>query len=72
MIDATLLDILACPACKRAVRLENEHLVCVQCGRRYPIREGIPVMLLDQVDSLRDSTRPSPTPPRPISASSCS
>ena len=41
MIDAKLLEILACPACKTEVRLEGDRLVCVQCGRRYPIRDGI-------------------------------
>ena len=50
MIDEKLLAILACPACKTAVRLEQERLVCVQCGRRYPIREGIPVMLIEEAE----------------------
>ncbi|MBI3022050.1 MAG: Trm112 family protein [Candidatus Omnitrophica bacterium] len=50
MIDPTLLEILACPACKTAVRLENERLVCVTCGRRYPIRDGIPVMLIEEAE----------------------
>ena len=50
MIDQKLLDILACPACKTAVKLEADRLVCVQCGRRYPIREGIPVMLIEEAE----------------------
>ncbi|MBI4340772.1 MAG: Trm112 family protein [Candidatus Omnitrophica bacterium] len=50
MIDKALLDILACPVCKTAVKLENDRLVCVQCGRRYPIREGIPVMLVEEAE----------------------
>jgi hypothetical protein len=50
MIDPQLLEILACPACKTAVRLEGERLVCVQCGRRYPIRDGIPVMLIEEAE----------------------
>ena len=50
MIDKELLDILACPACKTPVRLEGERLVCAQCGRRYPIRDGIPVMLIDEAE----------------------
>jgi uncharacterized protein YbaR (Trm112 family) len=50
MIDKELLDILACPACKADVRLENDKIVCVSCGRRYPIREGIPVMLIDEAE----------------------
>ena len=50
MIDQQLLDILACPACKTAVKLEADRLVCVQCGRRYPIRDGIPVMLIEEAE----------------------
>lgn len=51
MIDPHLLEILACPACKTAVRLEGERLVCASCGRRYPIRDGIPVMLIEEAES---------------------
>jgi len=52
MIDKELLDILACPKCKTAVKLEGEKLVCQnpQCGLRYPIRDGIPVMLIDEAE----------------------
>ena len=48
MIDQELLAILACPVCKTSVRLQGDRLVCEQCGRRYPIRDGIPVMLVDE------------------------
>ena len=50
MIDPKLLEILACPACESRppVKLEHEMLVCTECGRRYPIRDGIPIMLVDQ------------------------
>jgi uncharacterized protein len=50
MIDQELLDILACPLCKTPVRLEGDRLVCDTCGRRYPIRDGIPVMLIDEAE----------------------
>ena len=50
MIDQQLLEILACPVCKTAVRLEGDTLVCTACGRRYPIRDGIPVMLVDEAE----------------------
>lgn len=39
--------LLACPLCKQAVRREGERYVCGECGRRYPIVRGIPVMLAD-------------------------
>jgi len=52
MISQALLDILACPACedRPPVRLDRDaqEIVCDRCGRRYPIREGIPVMLVDE------------------------
>lgn len=50
MIDQDLLEILACPACKTPVHLEGDRIVCDTCGRRYPIREGIPVMLIDEAE----------------------
>lgn len=50
MIDPKLLEILACPVCKTEVKLEQDRLVCAQCGRRYPIRDGIPVMLVEEAE----------------------
>lgn len=56
MIDQKLLEILACPLCKTEVKLEGDphtgasRLVCVQCGRRYPIRDDIPVMLIEEAE----------------------
>jgi len=50
MIDPKLLEILACPVCKTAVKLEGDRLVCVACGRRYPVRDGIPVMLVEEAE----------------------
>ncbi|MEX2425203.1 MAG: Trm112 family protein [Thermomicrobiaceae bacterium] len=49
-ISDELLDILACPACKTPVRLEREKLVCDECGRRYRIDDGIPIMLIDEAE----------------------
>ena len=49
-VDKELLEILACPLCKTPVREEGERLVCTQCGRRYPVRDGIPVMLIDEAE----------------------
>ncbi len=44
--DARLLAILACPACHGVIVLENGGLACKGCGRRFPIVDGIPVMLV--------------------------
>lgn len=50
MIDKELLDILACPACKADVRLEGDRIVCQKCGRRYPVKDDIPIMLIDEAE----------------------
>lgn len=57
-ISQELLDILACPACKTPVTLEGEELVCGQCARRYPIRNDIPVMLIEEGDKGRETFQP--------------
>jgi uncharacterized protein len=49
-ISKDLLDILVCPLCKATVELKADQsgLKCVQCKRVYPIRDDIPVMLIDE------------------------
>jgi uncharacterized protein len=49
-ISKELLDILACPLCKEEVHLTSDGagLKCVKCHRVYPIRDDIPVMLIDE------------------------
>lgn len=47
-LDPALLEILACPACRAALRVEGEELVCTGCGRAYPVRDDIPVLLVDE------------------------
>ncbi len=48
-IDTTLLSLLGCPACddRPPLRQEGNALVCVACGRRYPIRDGLPEVLVE-------------------------
>jgi len=49
-IDTRLLEILACPGCRGEVRVVagETGLECVGCGRIYPVRDGIPVMLVEE------------------------
>jgi uncharacterized protein YbaR (Trm112 family) len=49
-IDAELLEILACPNCKTPVTLvkDGTGLRCDTCRRVYPIKDDIPVMLIDE------------------------
>jgi uncharacterized protein YbaR (Trm112 family) len=50
MIPQDLLEILVCPECKKPLvyRADTDTLKCPQCRRVFPIRDGIPVMLLDE------------------------
>lgn len=50
MIDKELIDILACPACKGDVELIKDKIVCKKCAKRYPVRDGVPVMLIDEAE----------------------
>jgi uncharacterized protein YbaR (Trm112 family) len=49
-IDPRLLEMLACPACRGEIEPEPDAagLACRGCGRVYPVRDGIPVMLVDE------------------------
>jgi len=58
-INEQLLAVLACPACKAKVDLRGEQIVCTGCGRRYPIRDDIPVMLLSEAIEPDDGREPS-------------
>ena len=52
MIDRMLLSILACPACQADVVEKDDKIACTnaKCALKYPIREGIPVMLVDEAE----------------------
>lgn len=51
VVDPALLELLACPACHGRLRQEGERLVCGGCGRRYPVRDGIPVLLVEEAEA---------------------
>jgi uncharacterized protein len=46
-VDPELMEILACPHCRGAVREADSALRCEECGRSYPIR-SVPVMLVEE------------------------
>jgi uncharacterized protein YbaR (Trm112 family) len=50
LIDPDLAEILVCTVCHGALRqdVEASRLVCTVCGRSYPVRDGIPIMLVDE------------------------
>lgn len=53
-ISQDLLDILACPKCKGEVRLNaaGDGLICQACSLMYPIKDDIPIMLIDEAVKL--------------------
>lgn len=62
-LDADLLEILACPcpahASLRVGTPEDAHadyLTCTSCDRRFPVRDGIPVLLLDEAEGGPDGS----------------
>jgi hypothetical protein len=53
-ISRELLDILACPKCKGDIHLNEtkDGLICDACRLLYEIREGVPVMLIDEAKKI--------------------
>nr|WP_242686391.1 Trm112 family protein [Aeromicrobium sp. IC_218] len=53
-IDPGLLDILVCPQCRSTLFVDDDRseLVCNACSLAYPVRDDIPVMLIDEARQL--------------------
>lgn len=53
-ISKELLEILACPKCKHSVELDDEkqRIICRNCNVFYEIRDGIPIMLIEEAKPL--------------------
>jgi uncharacterized protein len=54
VLDERLLEILVCPKCRGELehRVGPEELICRDCELRYPVEDGIPVMLIDEAQPL--------------------
>jgi len=71
MINKELLAILRCPSCVKEkdgfLKLyKDEWLICLDCGRKYPIIDEIPVMLIDEGDkwiNIKEEDLQIPPPP---------
>lgn len=74
MVHPDLLEILRCPVCVREAGKQglltlthDTWLVCQDCGRKYPIVEDIPVMLIDEGDKwVSTKVEDLPVPPPPV------
>ena len=64
MVSVDLLEVLACPRCKDAVECKGDAVQCRNdlCGLAYPIRDGVPVMLVSEATGARTGSTAEETP----------
>ncbi|HEV3176707.1 MAG TPA: Trm112 family protein [Stellaceae bacterium] len=58
-VDPKLLEILVCPVTKATLRYDRDRqeLISLEAGLAYPIRDGIPIMLVDEARRLDDTEK---------------
>jgi len=54
MVKKELIEIMCCPECKGDVEEKEGKIVCLECGRRYPIKDDIPIMLVEEAEPPDD------------------
>lgn len=47
MLSPTLVELLACPACRGDIEAKESEVLCVECARRYPLVDGVPMLAAD-------------------------
>ncbi len=54
MVSEELLKIICCPACRSRLRLSEDGLwlICDKCNVKYPIKDGIPVLIVEEAKKL--------------------
>lgn len=62
MINEELMSVLACPKCKKSVRLseDGKYIECPACSLSYPIEKDIPVMLIDSAVKTDEKNQKTP------------
>jgi uncharacterized protein YbaR (Trm112 family) len=69
MVSQELIEILRCPACVRDTEglleyFQESWFICQDCDRKYPVRDDIPVMLIDEGDKWTGTAKDNlPVPP---------
>jgi len=69
MVSQELIEILRCPACVRDTEglleyYQESWFICQDCNRKYPVRDDIPVMLIDEGDKWTGTAKDNlPVPP---------
>jgi uncharacterized protein YbaR (Trm112 family) len=57
MLDKKILDFIVCPQCKRDLKLEGEFLICQNCKLKYPIKDDIPILLIEEAQKIDQDIR---------------
>ncbi len=47
------VDALVCPSCMGDLRLGEDRVACIGCGRRYPVVDGIPVLIAERAENAQ-------------------
>ena len=49
-VSKNLIELLVCPACRGDIDYKERRnlIICTECGRHYPVRDGIPIMLVEE------------------------
>ena len=50
MLNKKILKVIACPKCKKDVILRDEKIICINCNKQYPIRNNIPIMIVEEAE----------------------
>jgi uncharacterized protein len=51
-VSEELIPLLACPVCKGALTEAEHSLLCAACRLKFPVREGIPVLLVEEAEPI--------------------
>jgi hypothetical protein len=54
MLSKDLIDILACPKCNGDVEVTKDKVICPKCQKYYPIKDDVPIMLVDRARDLEE------------------
>jgi uncharacterized protein len=51
-VDPELIELLVCPACHGDIQYKDRRnlIICTKCGLQYPVRDNIPIMLIDEAN----------------------
>jgi uncharacterized protein YbaR (Trm112 family) len=52
MLDKKILDFIVCPQCRGDLKLEGEFLICQNCQLKYPIKDDIPILLIEEAQKM--------------------